>query len=151
VLAQCDLHRRHDRRDSVAGAAMNDLIKVDATNATAIQTPLAPNKADISSHLYALFDPAFVQAHPDAWIEIAYGRPDGKLNAAGNFTAFSWKKRSNSRSRRMPPDITSMSAHRYATAISRIVAGPTAITLSPRHMHGPNTMALAMMSAFRPS
>jgi hypothetical protein len=88
VLAQCDLHRRHDRRDSVAGAAMNDLIKVDATNATAIQTPLAPNKADISSHLYALFDPAFVQAHPDAWIEIAYGRPDGKLNAAGNFTAF---------------------------------------------------------------
>jgi predicted P-loop ATPase len=49
---------------------------------------LAPNKSDISAHLYALFDPAFVQSHPDAWIEIAYCRPDGKLDKAGNFSAF---------------------------------------------------------------
>jgi hypothetical protein len=54
--------------------------------------PLAPNKADISAHLYALFDPAFVQAHPDAWIEIAYARPGGKLNAAENFSAFDLEK-----------------------------------------------------------
>jgi hypothetical protein len=53
---------------------------------------LTPNKSDISEHLYALFDPAFVQQHPDAWIEIAYGKPDGKLNAAGNFTAFELEK-----------------------------------------------------------
>jgi hypothetical protein len=58
----------------------------------AITQPLLPNKADISAHLYALFDPAFVQAHPDAWIEIAYGRPEGKLNAAANFSAFDVEK-----------------------------------------------------------
>jgi hypothetical protein len=50
--------------------------------------PLIPNKADIAAHLYALFDPAFVLPYPDAWIEIAFGRPDGKLNKAGNFPAF---------------------------------------------------------------
>jgi hypothetical protein len=46
--------------------------------------PLIPNKADIAAHLYALFDPAFVLPYPDAWIEIAFGRPDG----TGNFPAF---------------------------------------------------------------
>jgi hypothetical protein len=49
---------------------------------------LVPNKADVAAHLYALFSPAFVQAHPDAWIEIAHGHADGKLNMAGNFPAF---------------------------------------------------------------
>jgi hypothetical protein len=53
---------------------------------------LVPNKADISSHLYALFDPAFVHPYPDAWIEIAYGRPDGPLNAAENFSVFELEK-----------------------------------------------------------
>lgn len=53
---------------------------------------LVPNKSDISAHLYALFDPTFVQAHSDAWIEIAYGRPEGKLNAAGNFSVFDLEK-----------------------------------------------------------
>jgi hypothetical protein len=54
--------------------------------------PLVPNKAEISTHLYALFGAEFVQAYPDAWIEIAYGRPDGKLNAAKNFSAFDLEK-----------------------------------------------------------
>ena len=51
---------------------------------------LAPNKADISAHLYALFDPSFVQAYPDAWIEIAYGYAltGGEVNAAQNFSVF---------------------------------------------------------------
>ena len=42
---------------------------------------LVPNRNDIVSHLYALFDPVFVMPYPDAWIEIAFGRPDGDLNA----------------------------------------------------------------------
>ncbi len=54
--------------------------------------PLVPNKSDISAHLYALFDPAFVQPYPEAWIEIAYGRPDGHLNAAENFSVFDLEK-----------------------------------------------------------
>jgi hypothetical protein len=50
--------------------------------------PLVANKQAIAAHLYKLFSPAFVLAYPDSWIEIAYGRPDGKLNAAGNFLPF---------------------------------------------------------------
>ncbi len=52
---------------------------------------LAPNKSDISAHLYALFAPAFVAPYPDAWFEIAFGHPDildGAVNAAGTFTVF---------------------------------------------------------------
>ncbi|MCP2214243.1 hypothetical protein AB7M42_008796 [Bradyrhizobium diazoefficiens] len=50
---------------------------------------LCPNKADIAAHLYALFPPAFVQAYPDGWIEIAYANPAaGGLDAAENFSAF---------------------------------------------------------------
>jgi hypothetical protein len=54
--------------------------------------PLVPNKADITAHLSALFPPAFVHPYPDAWIEIAYARPDGKLERAGNFSAFDLEK-----------------------------------------------------------
>src|ERR1700733_10315847 len=50
--------------------------------------PLAPNKADITAHLSALFPPAFVHPYPDAWIEIGYGRPHGNPDAAKNFSAF---------------------------------------------------------------
>src|ERR1700730_18602268 len=53
---------------------------------------LLPNKADISAHLYALFSPAFALPHTDAWIEIAFCRPDGDLNEAKNFTAFELKE-----------------------------------------------------------
>jgi hypothetical protein len=49
---------------------------------------LAPNLADISAHLHALFAPDFVHHYPDAWIEIAYCRPDEKLNKAEIFSAF---------------------------------------------------------------
>jgi hypothetical protein len=51
---------------------------------------LVPNKADISSHLYALFDPAFVQAYPDAWIEIPFANPatGNKVNKARIFSVF---------------------------------------------------------------
>jgi hypothetical protein len=54
--------------------------------------PLVPNRTDISAHLYALFSPAFVQPYPDAWIEIAFGRPDGDLNAAETFSVFDLEK-----------------------------------------------------------
>lgn len=59
-----------------------------------MSVPLVPNKADIAAHLYALFDPAFVQAYPDAWIEIAYADPKtgGDPNAARNFSAFRLEK-----------------------------------------------------------
>jgi hypothetical protein len=53
---------------------------------------LLPNKADISAHLYTLFAPAFTLPHPDAWIEIAFCRPDGNLNEAQNYTAFELKE-----------------------------------------------------------
>jgi AAA domain-containing protein len=51
-----------------------------------------PNKADISGHLYALFNPSFVLPYPDAWIEIAFCRPDGTLNEARNYSAFQLKE-----------------------------------------------------------
>jgi hypothetical protein len=47
-----------------------------------------PNRADINSHLYALFPPEFVQGFPDALVEIAYGDPEGKPNQAQLFSAF---------------------------------------------------------------
>jgi hypothetical protein len=59
---------------------------------TAKVTPLIPNRVDISSHLYALFNPAFVQPYPDAWIEIAFGRPGGALDAAKTFSVFDIEK-----------------------------------------------------------
>ncbi len=49
---------------------------------------LAPNLTDIKSMLHELFNPAWVAQHPDAWIEIAYSRPDGQLNEAQNWTVF---------------------------------------------------------------
>jgi len=66
---------------------MNDQTHKDLAGAKPIANPtLAPNKADISAHLYALFDQAFVHPYPDAWIEIAYGyaATGGKINAAKN-------------------------------------------------------------------
>jgi hypothetical protein len=65
---------------------------IDTTNAQPIDAPLIPNRADISSHLYALFAPAFVQPYPDAWIEIAFGRPGGALDAAKIFSVFDIEK-----------------------------------------------------------
>jgi hypothetical protein len=55
---------------------------------------LVPNKGDISAHLYAMFPPAFVQAYPDAWIEIAYGRAatGNKVNQANIFSVFDLKE-----------------------------------------------------------
>lgn len=52
---------------------------------------LTPDKSDISAHLYALFDPVFVQQYSDAWIEIAYCRPDGKPDQAQDFPVFRLK------------------------------------------------------------
>ncbi|MCK1589126.1 AAA family ATPase [Bradyrhizobium sp. 169] len=40
---------------------------------------LKPNIAAITAFLYALFDPAFVHAFPDAWIEIVCIYPDGPI------------------------------------------------------------------------
>jgi hypothetical protein len=48
----------------------------------------APDLAAISAHLHALFAPDFVHQYPDAWIELAYCRPDEPLNKARIFSAF---------------------------------------------------------------
>jgi hypothetical protein len=52
------------------------------------RTELQPNMADINAHLYVLFPPAFVQAHPDAKIEIAYSDSSGNVNQGQYFAAF---------------------------------------------------------------
>ena len=55
---------------------------------------LKPNITDIKSHLDALFNPAFVHAYPDAWIEIAYGKPsinNGAIQEAQNYKVFDLK------------------------------------------------------------
>jgi hypothetical protein len=62
--------------------------ETDATATPSPIAPLVPNKTDIAAHLYATFDPAFVRKHPAAWFEIAFGRPDGRPNAAENFSVF---------------------------------------------------------------
>ena len=54
----------------------------------AADTPLCPKLADIEQHLSALFPPPFVHPYPDAWIEIAFCRPDESLNKAHIFSAF---------------------------------------------------------------
>jgi hypothetical protein len=54
-------------------------------------TGIMPNLTDINAHLHALFSPAFVHPYPDAWIEIAYAKPDGKLANAENIRAFDLK------------------------------------------------------------
>jgi hypothetical protein len=55
---------------------------------------LVPCRTDIAAHLYALFDPTFVQPYPDAWIEIAYGHAatGGDIYAAQNFSVFELEK-----------------------------------------------------------
>ena len=64
--------------------------KILQAEPSAPATQLCPNRADINKHLYALFDPNFVMAYPDAWIEIAYANPaaGGGLRAAEQFSAF---------------------------------------------------------------
>jgi hypothetical protein len=52
------------------------------------QPILQPNITDISAHLYALFKPDFVHRHQDAWIEVAYCKPDEPLHKAKTFSAF---------------------------------------------------------------
>jgi hypothetical protein len=74
---------------------MNAQTPIDAANATpaAISPQLFPNKADINAHLYALFDPAYVQAYPNAWIEIAFSYPGhGSVDEAKNYRVFELKE-----------------------------------------------------------
>jgi hypothetical protein len=52
---------------------------------------LQPDIQDVNRHLFALFAPTFAHAHPDAWIEVAYGAPNGPLNAAAQFSIFDLK------------------------------------------------------------
>jgi hypothetical protein len=55
---------------------------------------LTPNATDISAMLHALFDPAFVHSHSEAWFEIAYGHPDigdGAIRDAQNYSVFDLK------------------------------------------------------------
>src|SRR5260370_34618452 len=67
------------------GGDPNPLEDHPANGSETADAPLCPNKANIAAHLYALFPPAFVQAHPDSWVEIAYANPaTGGLDAAEN-------------------------------------------------------------------
>lgn len=61
-----------------------------ASEPSAPDRQLCPNRVDINKHLYALFHPDFVKSYPDAWIEIAYANPAvaGGLRAAEQFSAF---------------------------------------------------------------
>lgn len=54
---------------------------------------LVPNLADITRHLYVLFDPAFVRPYTDLWIEVAYGHPNSgnAINQAQDVSAFDLK------------------------------------------------------------
>src|ERR1700722_12407573 len=90
-------HRRPDRarRPQDGGHPMNAHTPIDETNTTAVAVspPLLPNMADISAHLYAMFDPAFVQVYPDAWIEIAFSYPGhGSVDEAKNYRVFELKE-----------------------------------------------------------
>jgi AAA domain len=58
-----------------------------AATDTAPEDP-SPSIADVNAHLYALFPPAFVQAHPDGKIEIAYSDSSGNVNQGQYFAAF---------------------------------------------------------------
>jgi AAA domain len=49
---------------------------------------LSPNVTDINEMLHALFGPSFAQANPEAWIEIAFGRPGYPLQEAQNYGVF---------------------------------------------------------------
>jgi RecA-family ATPase len=51
---------------------------------------LQPNVADIRTHLFALFPPAFVHHYPDAQIEIVYG-PPGRFDQSRWYSAFDIK------------------------------------------------------------
>jgi RecA-family ATPase len=62
------------------------MVTPQSTSAT-LDASLGPNLADISKHLYALFPPEFVQAYPDAQIEIAYGLANRGPEAARLFNA----------------------------------------------------------------
>jgi virulence-associated protein E len=87
---------RRDIKKSRSAIVNTTPAKRDPAIATpvAIGPPLLPNKADISAHLYALFDPAFVQAYQEAWIEIAYGNPatGGAVDEAQNISVFKLKE-----------------------------------------------------------
>ncbi len=63
------------------------------TSVTATQSVAshAPNIADIKAHLFTLFAPEFVKDYPNAWIEVAFTKPNGKLNRAKLFSAFDLK------------------------------------------------------------
>ena len=54
--------------------------------------PPTPHTPDIAKHLYELFKPDFVHQYPDAWIEIAFGRPDEGPNKSQAFSAFHLKE-----------------------------------------------------------
>jgi len=52
-----------------------------------VNAPTKILKADanvISAFLYTLFAPDFVHAFPDAWIEIVFIRPNGKIPLPGS-------------------------------------------------------------------
>jgi hypothetical protein len=66
----------------------NDNLETDGSDNS---VALTPNLTDIKAQLHALFNPAFVQAHPDAWFEIAYCLPDGRLDQTQNYPVFDLK------------------------------------------------------------
>lgn len=97
---RADMSKMENRASGgTLGAVNSEIIagRDDGIPTTPVAAPqsVAPNIADISAHLSALFAPGFVHAYPDAWIEIAYGHPDirdGAVNQAQNFSAFDLKR-----------------------------------------------------------
>jgi Protein of unknown function (DUF3987) len=62
---------------------------VDRHRSGAVAEPPEPDIVAIAKHLYAVFEPAFVHAHPDAWFEIAYGDlVTGDVDRAATFSVF---------------------------------------------------------------
>jgi hypothetical protein len=57
------------------------------------ETPLSPDRTMMAKHLYQVFPPDFVNAYPDARVEVAVAHPvSGAINKAETFSPFEIEK-----------------------------------------------------------
>jgi hypothetical protein len=86
------MHTLNGRAASFESALVLRSVKSSPDNTNAESEHLGKiaqaNITDISAHLYALFKPDFVRQHTDAWIEVAYCKPDEPLHKARTFSVF---------------------------------------------------------------
>ena len=131
-------------------------------NAAVIDDALVPNTADIKAHIYALCDPAFTLAYPNAVLEIAYGSPSsidgGDVNRAQTFSALSDKELQEaaesaaSRTAKGWNAYIGVALRTYgATGRSRRIDAPRSRTISPRGSPGSTSTRPATTSAFQSS